>query len=150
MEQEIRRAERYGLEFSVAFIDLDLFKNINDAHGHLVGSRILKEVGELLKSCMRNTDMLFRYGGDEYTALLVETDSRGANVVTDRLRGKIAEHIFKSNDGVNCRLTATIGYATYPIHATSKNDLIDLADKAMYRGKQERNTTCSANEIRPT
>ncbi|MBW2519631.1 MAG: diguanylate cyclase [Deltaproteobacteria bacterium] len=150
MEQEIRRAERYGLEFSVAFIDLDLFKNINDAHGHLVGSRILREVGELLKSCMRDTDMLFRYGGDEYTALLVETDSRGANVVTDRLRGKIAEHIFKSNDGVNCRLTATIGYATYPIHATSKNDLIDLADKAMYRGKQERNTTCSANEIRPT
>lgn len=148
MEQEIRRSERYGLEFSVAFIDLDLFKNINDVHGHLVGSSVLKEVGEVLSSSVRDTDMLFRYGGDEYTILLVETDSRGAKVVAERIREKIEQHVFKSSTGVSCHLTATVGHATYPIHATSKKDLIDLADKAMYQGKIERNTTCSATDIR--
>ena len=80
LEQEIRRSERYGLEFSLAFIDLDLFKGINDEHGHLVGSGVLRQIGEVLRECVRDADTLFRYGGDEFTALLVETDTRGAKI----------------------------------------------------------------------
>lgn len=148
LEQEIRRAERYGLEFTVAFIDLDLFKNINDTHGHLTGSSILREVAKILRHCVRDADLLFRYGGDEFTALLVETDSRGAKVVAERIRQQVGGHRFAIEGGQTCQVTATIGHATFPIHATSKNELIELADKAMYLGKHERNATCDASQLR--
>lgn len=148
IEQEIRRAERYGLEFSLAFIDLDLFKNVNDTHGHLIGSSVLREVGELLRRCVRDADLLFRYGGDEFTALLVETDSRGAKVVAERIRKAVEEHLYDAGQGKTCRVTATVGHSTYPVHASTKQELIDLADRAMYQGKQSRNVTRSAAELR--
>lgn len=147
LEQEIRRAERYGLEFSLAFIDLDLFKQINDAHGHLAGSNVLRQVAGLLRKCVRDADMLFRYGGDEFTALLVETDTRGAKIVAERIRSAMAGFDFVTGQGRTSRLTATVGHATYPIHAGTREELIDLADKAMYLGKQDRNIARSAQEI---
>lgn len=150
LEQEIRRSERYGLEFSLAFIDLDLFKNINDEHGHLVGSGVLRQVGELLRECVRDADMLFRYGGDEFTALLVETDTRGAKIVAERIRSCIAEFEFSIGHGNTGRLTATVGHATYPIHATGLEEMINLADKAMYLGKNDRNIARSASEVPAT
>ena len=149
LEQEIRRSERYDLEFSVAFIDLDLLKQINDRYGHLAGSSVLREVGTLLRRCVRDADLLFRYGGDEFTALLVETDRRGAKVVAERIRKTIEDHIFPLDNGLTCRLTATIGYATFPIHARNKQELIELADRAMYQAKQSRNATCSVADLRP-
>ena len=148
LEQEIRRAERYGLEFTVAFVDLDLFKNVNDSHGHLIGSSVLREIGVLLRRCVRDADLLFRYGGDEFTALLVETDSRGAKIVAERIRKSIEEHLFAADAGINCRITATVGHATYPVHATSRQELIDLADRAMYLGKESRNAARGAADIR--
>lgn len=150
LEQEIRRSERYGLEFSLAFIDLDLFKNINDEHGHLAGSGVLRQVGDLLRECVRDADMLFRYGGDEFTALLVETDTRGAKIVAERIRSGIESFAFSTGQGKTERLTATVGHATYPIHATTKNEMIELADKAMYLGKNDRNIARSASEVRST
>jgi two-component system cell cycle response regulator len=150
LEQEIRRSERYGLEFSLAFIDLDLFKNVNDEHGHLSGSGVLRQVGKLLHECVRDADMLFRYGGDEFTALLVETDTRGAKIVAERIRSGIEAFDFSIGQGKTRRLTATVGHATYPIHATTKEEMIDLADKAMYLGKSDRNIARSASEIRKT
>jgi two-component system cell cycle response regulator len=150
LEQEIRRSERYGLEFSVAFIDLDLFKSINDEHGHLVGSGVLRQVGELLRECVRDVDMLFRYGGDEFTALLVETDTRGAKIVAERIREAVESCEFSTGHGSTGRLTATVGHATYPVHATGLEEMIDLADKAMYLGKNDRNIARSASEISTT
>lgn len=148
IEQEIRRAERYGLEFSLAFIDLDLFKGVNDQHGHLIGSDVLRQVAQLLRRCVRDADLLFRYGGDEFTALLVETDTRGAKAVAERIRKAIEDYDFSAGQGDTCRLTATVGHATYPVHAAGKQELIDLADKAMYHGKQTRNVTCGARDFR--
>ncbi len=148
LEQEIHRSERYGLEFSLAFIDLDFFKDINDVHGHLTGSEVLRQVGGLLRECVRDTDMLFRYGGDEFVALLVETDTRGAKIVAERIRSTIENFDFPTGKSSTSHLTATVGHATYPIHATIKNELIDLADKAMYLGKSDRNVARSASEIR--
>mgnify|MGYP001055837334 CR=1 FL=1 len=148
LEQEIRRSERYDLEFSVAFIDLDQLKQVNDRHGHLAGSSVLRQVGSLLRDCVRDADLLFRYGGDEFTALLVETDRRGAKVVAERIRKSIEEYTFSLGGELTCRLTATIGYATYPVNARSKQELIDLADRAMYQGKASRNTICSAADLR--
>lgn len=150
LEQEINRSERYGLEFSLAFIDLDLFKSINDQHGHMIGSDVLRQVGVLLRECVRDADMLFRYGGDEFTALLVETDTRGARIVAERMRTTIEQYSFDTGRDNTGRLTATVGHATYPIHATTKNEMIELADKAMYMGKHDRNVSRSASEMRGT
>ena len=150
LEQEIRRSERYGLEFSLAFIDLDLFKGINDEHGHLAGSGVLRQIGDVLRECVRDADTLFRYGGDEFTALLVETDTRGAKIVAERIRSAIEAFSFSIGKGKTSHLTATVGHATYPIHATAMNEIIDLADKAMYLGKTDRNVARSASEVRKT
>jgi len=150
LEQEIRRSERYGLEFSLAFIDLDLFKGINDEHGHLAGSGVLRQIGDVLRECVRDADTLFRYGGDEFTALLVETDTRGAKIVAERIRSAIEGFDFSIGKGKTSHLTATVGHATYPIHATTINQMIDLADKAMYLGKTDRNVARSASEVRKT
>jgi two-component system cell cycle response regulator len=147
LEHEIRRSERYGLEFSLAFIDLDLFKNINDQYGHLVGSAVLRQVGSLLQECVRDADMLFRYGGDEFTALLVETDTPGAKIVAERIRTTIENFNFATDHGDTARMTATVGYATFPIHATTSSDLIERADKAMYLGKHQRNIVRGAAEV---
>ena len=148
IEHELHRAERYGLDFSLAFIDLDLFKNVNDTHGHLVGSMLLKEVGQVLQQCVREADLLFRYGGDEFTALLVETDSDGAKIVSERIRKRLENHKFSINPQQSCKITATVGHATYPQHAKSLVELIELADRAMYQGKVKRNTICGASELR--
>lgn len=150
LEQEIRRSERYGLQFSLAFIDLDFFKNINDELGHLIGSGVLRQVGNLLHECVRDADMLFRYGGDEFTALLVETDTRGADIVAERIRSGVENFDFSIGQGKTRRLTATVGHATYPIHATTREEIIDLADQAMYLGKNIRNIARSASEIAKT
>ena len=147
LDQEIRRSERYGLQFSLVFIDLDYFKEVNDRHGHLAGSTALKEVAGLLRQSVREVDVLFRYGGDEFTALLVETDSQGAAVVAERIRRSVEEHTFLAETGICSRLTATVGYATFPENAADKKSIIDLADQAMYFGKKVRNVTRGAWEI---
>ncbi len=146
IDQEIRRASRYGLGFALVFIDLDYFKAINDNHGHLTGSKTLQEVAKLLRTTVREVDSLFRYGGDEFTALLVETDGRGAAVVAERMRQQIEQHIFLADEGICARLTATVGYACFPEHANQKKEIIDLADRAMYVGKRVRNVSRGAGE----
>jgi diguanylate cyclase (GGDEF)-like protein len=148
LEQEIRRAERYGLEFSIMFLDLDLFKNVNDVHGHIAGSNALKEVAKILRNSIREVDVPFRYGGDEFTALLVETGVAGAAIVAERVRREIENHVFLKRYNQNSRLTASVGYATFPLHAKDKNAIIDLADKAMYLGKKVRNITCGAGDLK--
>ena len=135
MEREVKRAERYGTNLSVIFLDIDQFKEINDTHGHLVGSKVLKEVGKLLKSSVREIDTVIRYGGDEYTILLIETGLETAAGVAERIRRSIEKHRFLASDGMNIRITASLGYACYPEDTKSKIELIELADQAMYRGK---------------
>jgi two-component system, cell cycle response regulator len=148
LDQEILRAERYDLQFSVVFIDLDHFKGINDTYGHLAGSKALREVAMLLRKSVREVDLLFRYGGDEFTALLVETDKNGAAVVSERFRRTIERHTFLAEDGLCAHLTATIGYATFPESAVDQKGVIDLADKAMYEGKTVRNVVRGAWELK--
>ena len=117
LDQEILRSERYGLEFSLIFIDLDFFKEINDTRGHLDGSQALKEVAVLLRESVRESDILFRYGGDEFTSFLVETGPEGAEIVAERIRHSIQNHAFFSDSGNPAHITATVGYATFPSDA---------------------------------
>jgi len=150
LEQEIRRAERYGLAFSILFLDLDLFKKVNDRYGHIAGSNALKEVAKLLRKSIREVDVPFRYGGDEFTALLVETGQEGAAVVAERVRRAIENHTFLSNYQQDTKLTASVGFATYPLHAKDKKAILELADRAMYCGKQLRNSVRSAGDLNPS
>ena len=147
LNQESRRSQRYGLKFSLIFIDLDRFKGINDRHGHLAGSTALQEVSRLLRGCVREVDTLFRFGGDEFAALLVETDGDAARVVAERIRRSIAEHVFLQDRDLPCRLTATAGYATFPSDALDCTELLDLADRAMYDGKRVRNVIRGVQEL---
>ncbi len=135
LERELKRAERFRATLSVVFIDLDCFKGVNDVHGHIIGSRVLREVGGLLKRSVRDVDMVIRYGGDEFTLILVETGTAGAAVVAERIRHSLAEHRFLADADLDIRLTASLGYACYPDDTANRHELLDLADKAMYSGK---------------
>jgi two-component system, cell cycle response regulator len=135
LERELKRSERYGANLSVLFLDIDLFKMVNDLFGHLIGSRVLREVGTLLRKSVRDVDAVIRYGGDEYTIVLVETGIEGAAVVAERIRRTVEAHTFARGDGLAIKLTVSLGYACSPDDAMTKAALLELADQAMYRGK---------------
>jgi two-component system cell cycle response regulator len=136
LDLALDREVHSGRPFTVLFLDLDLFKHVNDQHGHLAGSRLLVEVGRVLRSCVREEDVVARYGGDEYVVVLVGIDSGGGLKIAERIRRAIEDHRFLSREGARLRITASIGLASYPEHALEKREVLDLADRAMYRGKR--------------
>ena len=136
LDQEIKSAQELKNSFSLLFLDLDYFKNVNDTHGHLVGSKLLVEVARVVKTCIRDKDVAVRYGGDEYVIVLRGTDSGGALKVAERIRRTIETHQFLAREGYGLSVTTCIGVASYPEHAQDKQTLLDLADRAMYRGKK--------------
>jgi len=147
-ENEIRRAERYKKPLSVVFLDLDRFKLVNDNHGHLVGSQVLRNLSQLLSQCVRDVDTLARYGGDEFTILLVDTDHESALAIAERIRRTVESHVFEAGRGGSLRLTVSLGVGSHPEHGTDRDRLLDTADKAMYRAKSlGRNRTSSANDL---
>ncbi|MBM4380136.1 MAG: diguanylate cyclase [Deltaproteobacteria bacterium] len=140
LDQEGRTAASTRVPFSLLFLDLDHFKSVNDTHGHLAGSKVLVEMAALLKRCVRDEDVVARYGGDEYVVLLRNADSGGALKVGERVRRTVETHKFLAREGLRLHLTTCIGVASFPEHATDTVGLLDLADRAMYRGKKgERN-----------
>ena len=137
LRKETKRSVRSRRPLSLLFVDLDGFKRINDAHGHLLGSRALVEAAALIRGSARETDIVARYGGDEFSLVLPETGAEGALAVANRLRDRIARHIFLSDRGPGSRLTASIGVATMPEAADTADGLLEAADTAMYRVKEE-------------
>src|SRR5499425_1317891 len=123
LETEVYRSARFGYQFSVIFIDLDHFKQVNDTHGHLVGSRLLAEVGNALKSHCRLIDFAIRYGGDEFVILLPQTGKDSALVVARRLRDSLRSSCFCKEEGLNLNVRASIGLATYPHDAKTPHDV---------------------------
>jgi len=136
ISREIKRCKRHGIPLSVIFLDLDGFKGINDQYGHLAGSRTLAEVGSILAEAVRESDILARYGGDEFVVVLPETPAAGALVIAERLRRAIEEHGFLQGQGFTARLSASFGISSYPDHALTPEGLIQKADQAMYRVKE--------------
>jgi diguanylate cyclase (GGDEF)-like protein len=150
LEVALAREISGGRQFSVLFLDLDHFKGVNDSHGHLSGSRLLVEVARVLRSCVRDEDIVVRYGGDEYVVLLVGIDSGGGLKVAERIRRAIEDHRFLSREGARVRVTASIGLASFPEHAATQAEILDLADRAMYRGKRTtRNVVYMASKDLP-
>ena len=135
LRRETRLAARNSRPLSLLFIDLDGFKSINDNHGHLAGSRALVEAGAVIRGSARETDIVARFGGDEFALILPDTGSPGALAVAERIRDRIARHGFLAADGLSIHLTASVGVAMLPDVAMAADELVQAADAAMYRVK---------------
>ena len=135
IEVEIHRCERSHTSVSLIFMDIDYFKHVNDHHGHLVGSKLLVEVSQLLIRSLRSIDIVARYGGDEFVVVLPQTPPDVAAKVAERIRKSIAQNSFLKKDGYIIKITASFGVSSYPESAKSKEELLKLADEAMYRVK---------------
>jgi two-component system cell cycle response regulator len=135
LRKETKRASRSGRPLSLLFLDLDGFKSINDNHGHLYGSRALVEAAAVIKGSARETDVVARFGGDEFALILPDTGGEGAFAVGERIRERIAAHGFLADAGFDIHLTVSVGVATLPDAAASAEALVEAADMAMYRVK---------------
>jgi diguanylate cyclase (GGDEF)-like protein len=121
---------------SLVFLDLDDFKRVVDSHGHLLGSKMLKEVAVVIASCLGKDDRLVRYGGDEYVVILPGQDKKAAVAKTGKMRQALAGAVFLRSDGLQVKISASFGIASYPQDAGSKRELLQVADGCMYRSKQ--------------
>ncbi|PYV45368.1 MAG: sensor domain-containing diguanylate cyclase [Acidobacteria bacterium] len=135
IDSELSRSKRYNYNFALIFFDLDRFKLVNDTHGHLCGSRLLREIGDLIKQHLRDIDTAYRYGGDEFIILLPQTSKENALLVAKRLCSLLNQTYVTLEENVTVKITASFGVAAFPVDATSKVELVRLADQAMYRVK---------------
>ena len=135
LRREEKRSIRSGKPLSVLFIDMDGFKNVNTKHGHLAGSKALVEAASVIRACARETDVVARFGGDEFALILPDTGREGAVAVAERIRDRIRAHSFLELEGLALRLTASIGIATLPDITGSAEELLKAADRAMYQVK---------------
>jgi len=137
LDRELQRAFRYKHPLSLAMLDVDHFKKVNDTFGHQQGDNVLRGIGEVFRRFIRKSDIAARYGGEEFAILLPETDMRGAIVMAERIRRSVEEQHFitASND---LKVTISIGIATYEPHKgiIKKDQLIEAADKALYNSKK--------------
>ena len=137
LERKIQSHKRYGEEFSVLFIDVDHFKRVNDNNGHLVGSKILVQLGDLIKKNLRRTDYAFRYGGDEFVVILSQSKLKQAKTAAEKIRKAVEGESF--SEGL--KITVSVGIAGVPHHIDTAEGVLKMADEAMYEGKKQgRNT----------
>ena len=135
-------------------LDVDYFKRVNDSYGHQVGDQVLREVASLIRAQLRGSDVLSRYGGEEFVALLSNTDSETAQDIAERVRSGIEEHIFSLPSGDKFNVTISIGVATYistndsAVTSSDGEILVGHADRCLYAAKGAgRNAIVSADDL---
>lgn len=144
---EIDRHARYRSMLSLIFLDLDFFKAYNDNQGHTAGDRVLELVGRLMNDALRNTDLAFRYGGDEFAVILPQSATNDAFVVAERVRGRIAAEMTKRD----IKISASLGLASWPSDGVTSDELVNAADRALYYAKETGgNRTCVASKMLPS
>jgi diguanylate cyclase (GGDEF)-like protein len=142
LQAECDRARRYDQPFSIAMIDIDHFKDVNDTLGHDIGDKILGEIGHLLRTGARSSDLPARYGGEEFAVLMPMTDEGRAYQAGERLRRMVADHVFPRRR----KLSVSVGVASFPGCASNPQDLLKRADMALYEAKKGgRNRTVARN-----
>jgi two-component system, cell cycle response regulator len=134
ISNEMERAQRYQRSCTLLFFDLDHFKALNDGYGHAIGDEILIAFSHLIRQHIRNIDIVGRWGGEEFLAILPETTQQEASVIAEQLREVVSQQTFNIGGGLH--LTCSIGMASYPLHATDLNSLVNAADQAMYAAKR--------------
>jgi two-component system cell cycle response regulator len=136
LEREVSRAKRYETDLALCMLDLDHFKRINDTYGHPAGDIVLSEIARMLKECIRQSDLVCRYGGEEFVVILPNTDVKKAKSVTERFRKNVAKYQFKHNSS-QFQITVSVGIASYGHEGDqSLTQLIEMADKALYQAKR--------------
>lgn len=136
LEHEVVNARRNGNTFAVVMMDLDGFKAVNDTYGHSVGDQVLRATFNYLATGLRTTDFLARYGGDELTLVLSQTDPSSARIVVEKIIEKINKFSFNVSEGKKIQLGLSAGVALFPLHAANASDLLRAADEALYRAKK--------------
>ena len=151
LTQEMQRADRHGEAMAFAMIDLDAFKPINDQFGHVVGDKVLRAVGNAIARCIRVSDIGARYGGDEFAIILPQTPPEGAMRVVERILRTISELQLHDENGVPCKVTASLGLAYYPADdLETPEDLVHSADGALYGAKRSgKNRFSSVRPVLP-
>ncbi len=136
IEQEYNRTKRHPSDFSLAILDIDFFKKVNDNYGHQYGDYVLKTVADLLKQSFRKTDLLYRYGGEELVIIMPETNIEGAVIPVQRLRRTVEDYDFEYN-GVKSKVTVSIGLTMNYPSFNSSTEMLKSADDALYRAKED-------------
>jgi len=148
LDSEIRRTARNNAPLSVILTDIDFFKKVNDTYGHPAGDAVLRSVADIIRSRIRETDIAARYGGEEFAVILTNTDSIGAKRFAEELRLAIQKEPFNV-DGQEIMVTLSLGIASIPAEASSKEELIDRADQSLYFAKEHgRNRAVRWSEVR--
>lgn len=143
MEQKILAAQRFRRKLSLIMTDLDHFKAVNDTYGHASGDRVLRELGRVLRRVKRETDLVARFGGEEFCILCEETDARGARLLAERVREEL-ENTEVATELGPLKVTASLGVATFPDDASTAEALFAQGDKALYEAKSRgRNQVCA-------
>jgi two-component system, cell cycle response regulator len=143
LKARMQAAQRFGRKLSLVITDLDHFKTVNDTYGHHTGDVVIRELGQILMRLKRETDVVARFGGEEFCLLCEETTNEGARLLAERVRHELEQTTFETELGP-LRVTASLGVATYPEHGADKETLFDAADKALYAAKHNgRNRVCS-------
>jgi len=145
---ETKKAQRHNQGYALIMFDVDFFKNFNDHNGHMRGSETLRGLGSIMKSKFRTTDLLAKYGGDEFVIILPHTDKVGAYLAAERLRESVEKKVFPGAEFQPLKkLTISIGLAAYPEHGLNEEEILNHADKALYFAKESgRNRTVIYSE----
>jgi two-component system cell cycle response regulator len=147
LAHEFQRAKRYKHPLSVMLVDIDHFKSVNDTYGHPVGDKVLVEVAAAIRQSIRGTDMVGRFGGEEFIVLAPETPASAGGIVAERVRQSIAHRTSGKSDQGMPAVTASIGVASTEIAAANETELVTRADQALYRAKREgRNRVIQARD----
>ncbi len=148
LDLAIDRYNATGSGFAILFMDVDHFKEVNDGHGHLIGSRLLSDLAIILKKILRESDLVYRYGGDEFVMIVPSASVKEGKIIGDRLLAGIVNNVFKIHDHKEFKISVSIGIANYPDDAKTKEDVLTIADQMMYYAKARgRGRVCYAGDL---
>ncbi len=143
LQEEKRRAGRYELPLSLIMVDIDWFKRFNDTYGHEIGNVVLKKLAAIIQSCIRDVDIFARYGGEEFVVILPQTRAQEATVIGERIRRRVETAVIFNSKAGKLRITVSVGISSYPENGHSQEELVTVADRALYKAKDEgRNHVC--------